>query len=179
MVEAGPMSWPWSAQLEEPENSIKSRAGLGRRQESSWGAPTVTERCRKEVADETEERKESQASKHLLLPVDHLLHGVKVMAHVESCQIAQIRNTQVEVEHFPFVTLQLRWHANGSIFSLLHQSQVFQQTSSFLLARAKKNSDPSLDQGREHTIIVLRPLEKACRFSCRVRISVRFYFKKC
>lgn len=82
-----------------------------------------------------------------LLPVGHLLHGVKVMAHIESSRVAEVGNAQVEVEHFLFVTLQLHWHANGSVFPLLHQSQVFQQTGSFLLARAKKNSDASLDKG--------------------------------
>lgn len=114
-------------------------------EEVSWGALAVTERHRRdlpeqlplrETPDETEEqaRPQSTCRTSLLLPVGHLLHGVKVMAHIESSQVAEIRKTQVEVEHFLFVTLHLCRHANGSVFSLLHQSQVFQQTGSFLLA---------------------------------------------
>lgn len=145
----------YPAQLEETH---KERAGPMQRQEGSWGALAVTERHRKdlpkqlplrEAPAETEEqaRPQSACRTSLLLPVSHLLYGVKVMAHIESSQVAEIRKTQVEVEHFLFVTLHLHRHTNGRVFSLLHQSQVFQQTSSFLLARAKKNFDPCLDQG--------------------------------
>lgn len=83
----------------------------------------------------------------LLLPVDHLLHRAKAVAHVESSQIADVGNAQVEVEQLLSAPLHLHWHADSGVFALLHQSQVFQQTGSFLLARTKKNSDPSLDQG--------------------------------
>jgi len=103
------------------------------------------------------------------LPVGHPLHRVEVVAHVESRHVAEVRDTQVEVEHVPSVTLHLRRHANGGVFPLLHQSQVFEQTGGFLLARAEKDSDPSLDQGWEHTVVVLRPLEEPWRFSCRVK----------
>lgn len=99
-----------------------------------------------------------------------------MVAHVERSQVAEVRNAQVEVEHFLLVPLHLCRHADGSVFPLLHQGQVFQQSGRFLLARAEENADPSLNQGCKHPVVVLCPREGSGCVPCRENTehSVRF-----
>lgn len=92
-----------------------------------------------------------------------------MVAHVESSQVADVGNAQVEVEHFLFVPLHLCRHADGSVLPLLQQGQLLQQHRRLLLARAEQNPDAGLEQRSERDIVVLRPLEKPRGFPCRGR----------